>query len=71
MIKAKDQTITFGGSISTTMQDVEVTNMVDGHSISAVTLGASITNAGTGVITPSAASVIDTSIADASLADVK
>ncbi len=55
-IKAKDQTINYGGSIATGVNQVTVTGLVNGDSLTAVTLTPSTSSATTnGTITPSAA----------------
>ena len=55
-ITAKDQTITYGESISNTVSDITATGLVSGDSITKITLTTSRTDAGEGKITPSAAS---------------
>ncbi len=54
-ITAKAQTITYGSSISTATSQVTSSGLVSGDSINGITLTASRTTAGTGTITPSAA----------------
>lgn len=64
-IYAKDQTIVYGGDISSTLNDVVVENAVEGHTVKAVALGTGSTepskqSAGTypGIITIAAGSVL-------------
>lgn len=56
-ITAKAQEITYPTAISSTPADVTATGLVSGHTVSAITLTPSITNAGTGTITPSGATI--------------
>lgn len=64
-VTAKAQTITYGENIATGVGQVTYTatsadaGLVNGHSLDAITLTASTTNAGTGTILPSAATIED------------
>ena len=59
-ITAKDQTITYGGSISTGASQVTISGQVSGHTVKDdITLTPSITNAGEGTITPSDATIMN------------
>ena len=61
-ITAKNQSISYGGSISTGTDQVTVATLVSGHTLSSVTLTASTTNETTsGTITPSAATIKNSS----------
>ena len=61
-IKAKDQTVNQGGSIKTGTDQVTVSGLLSAHTLSAVTLTSSSTaSAGNGTITPSKATIRDTS----------
>ena len=61
-ITAKEQKITYGGNIATGLDQVTVATLVSGDSLTAITLTAGGTNAGTQTITPSAAIIQDGSI---------
>lgn len=57
-ITAKPQTIISGSNILTETSQVNVVTLVDGDSLSEITLTSSITEAGTGEITPSDAKIV-------------
>ncbi len=66
-ITAKAQTITFGKSIATGVNQVTPSGLVSGHTVASVTLAASTTAVTTnGTITPSAATINDASSKDVS-----
>lgn len=56
-IKAKNQSVTYGNSISTETSKVTTTGLPSGYTLSEITLTPSISNAGTGTITPSEAKI--------------
>ena len=56
-ITAKAQEVTYPTAISSTPADITATGLVSGHTASAITLTPSITNAGSGTITPSDATI--------------
>lgn len=56
-ITAKAQEVTYPTAISSTPADITATGLVSGHTVSAITLTPSITNAGSGTITPSDATI--------------
>ena len=58
-ITAKAQTVNYGTAITNNTNQITADGLYSGHSITAVTLTQSRTNAGSGTITPSAATVKD------------
>ena len=58
-ITAKAQTVNYGTAITTGTGQITASGLASGHSVSAVTLTASRTDAGNGTITPSAATIQD------------
>ncbi len=58
-ITANAQTITFGESIKSGVDNVAVNTLIIGHKLEAISLTPSINEVGTGVITPSDAKVVD------------
>lgn len=58
-ITSFDQTITYGESIATGIDQVVISSLVDGHSLSAISLATNLASVGTGKITPSNAKILD------------
>lgn len=56
-ITASPQTIVYGQAVSSTTSDVAVTGLLDGHTLTAITLTPSSTAVGTQTLTPSVAAV--------------
>ena len=64
-VTATPQTITYGETIAISVDNATLTGQVDGHVLAAVTLETEATNAGTGAIIPSAATIKSSADADA------